>query len=256
MVSRIVSSLVFAFAVPAVAAAPPCKERVKQLDAIADTREAEAREGVFELAYPGRSPLAERLADRPDWQTRGVRLIVNDGPLLDDDAAMLRDELLVAKDTKLEFCVQLNAPFESVASKDADQASVAKVVKEIAPMLAVDRATIVGSHFSEDKWKCKDLKSLGNALANVDPLDRLAIAARSVSESLVACKCPTPDTERAFALVTLLADTWRDKRRCAPVTVAKPGSKALVLKGTWRDVLTQLEAGAAVVPAPAPPKSK
>lgn len=244
-------------------AAPTCQQRVEALKSLSAQLKKEREAADKGPVVTSFRALAD-VQSRPDWKTRGVRVVATkDAELLDADEAANAGALReLASAGKVEICVEQNAPVEQRLSRDADPKLVGPLLAEIAPMAAMDRATIVASHAEEPAWKCKDTAATFEAVVHVAPADRLAILAEGVAESLEGCKCPAAEAERAFALLSLMADVWADKQACTALVLDKSGkAKPLAVKGPVTALVSALQAAGekgVVLPggAPAKPKKK
>lgn len=244
------------------AAAPTCPGRVKALKALAATFREErdaAASGPVEVRLHRSEPLRRQVEARDGWKARGVRLVGEHTASLDPAAedALSRDLAWLATETRLELCVDANAPVERKHSLDADAKLVEPLLAELPELLAMDRATVVASHL-EGPWSCPGVGASFTAVTHVAPADRLFIIARSMAEALEECRCPAEEAERVYAVVTLLADVWSDPQTCARLALGRPGQAApLAVKGTVAGLVDQLAAAGAkgvqlkVKPAPA-----
>jgi hypothetical protein len=222
-------------------AAPPVCKRVESLKALATTLKdarAAAAKGPVELFF------ASMKKDVEGWKERGVRVVADREAEFTTEQAQELARLV--KDAKVELCVTQNAPVTQKYSLQANAKYVKPVLTEISKALAMDRATIVASHLQEDQWKCRSIAGTALAVTNVAPADRLEILVNGLADSLEECRCPDPETEKAWALTSLLADVWHDKQTCAPMTIGKPGeAKALKLEGKVSAIVTALGAAGA-----------
>lgn len=232
----------------AFAAAPKCADRVKSLKSLGEQADARARDdanGVVQLSYPSSDSIIERLDSREGWKTRGVRLMANPQAQFfeGEQEALVKHLLALAKETKVEVCVQLEGPIEKKLSADADAKLLAPMLKTAGSVGVMDRATVIASELTTKKGKCKGIVQLVNAVSNAAPADRLPILLTGAAEALEECKCPAADAERVYAALTLMADVWDAKTNCSALTIGKPGTaKPVVMTGTLVDFVTRLSA--------------
>lgn len=238
----LVSSLSFA-------AAPKCADRVQSLKSLGEKYDAQARAdaaGVVQLSYPSEDSLIDRLESREGWKTRGVRLMANPAAqFLDGQAAVMAKHLAaLAKETKVELCVQLEGPVQQKLSLDANPRLVAPLLKIASEVGAMDRATVLASELNK-KSKCQGLPKLAEAIAYVAPQDRLHLLLNGAAETLEDCKCPAAEAERIYAVLTLMADVWEARTTCAPLTLGKPGAAPVKFTGAVSDFVAKVAAAGA-----------
>ena len=204
---------------------------------LSDERVARAK-GPVEVFFGSMKKNAE------GWKERGVRVLADRDATFSPEQAQQFAALV--KDAKVELCVAQNAPVTQKYSLQANAKYVKPLLADVSKALAMDRATLVVSHFESEQWKCRSIPGTALAVSSAAPGDRLVILVNGVAEALEECKCPDVEAERAWALLSLMTDVWRDKQSCAPVIIGKAGeAKELKLEGKVSAIVTALGAAGA-----------
>jgi hypothetical protein len=229
-------------------AAPTCKDRVAALKALSARLQPELgawTRGPVEQAFSPFFLPSGKAAQRPEWKTRGLRLMATLDDSIDeaDEPGLARDLLGLAHEGKVELCVAKNAPVKQQVSRDADPKLLAPLLAELGALEAADRATMLAGRVKESTWSCRGILGSFEAVAYVAPSDRLAILGKSIAESLEACGCPAAEAERIYVYLALMADVWRDEVVCAPLLVgAAPQAKAVRFVGPVMEIVNALAA--------------
>lgn len=199
--------------------APKCEQRTKSLEALSKA----ARDGApTTVDVRLGSSLFEQADARMDWKERGVRLVVSETQVVGPER--LAELVKLAGQTKVQLCVEERYPaLTRKFSTDAEAKEIEPLLEKISSFDPADRATVLAAEMGETSWSCKSIGSTASAVANVAPLDRLPILAQGTAESFTECGCPRRDVEKAYAMVTLMADVWQIPQECAPFKLAAEG---------------------------------
>lgn len=222
MRSLVLSSMLFATV--AFAAEPTCRDRAKRLGQLSTTFKKPRRPAPTRLPL---SALSEAVETTKDW-SKGLRIVDRSTTSLNVQTP--RTLSLLASKTRVEVCVETDQPVTTALSAEATPAVLEPLLARANTFPPADRATVVVDQFVQADWSCKAMSKVPELVFKAKN-GRLSVLASSVADTLTRCKCPLEDGERAFAIVTLAADTWDDTPtlRCAPLIIGATAD-ALPLK--------------------------